>query len=950
MFRSRTVWKTSFVLFAVVFAAGAYVLHIQIGSEPGNTSETAHLDKELYKPSKADRSAYIFNMLKNPATHAIPHAIRNRELAHADQISHNKGLATRKKKTFNWFEAGPFDVGGRTRALAIDRQNNNRLVAGGVSGGLWESVDRGATWRAIEPAAENLSVTYIEQDPRPGESNIWYYASGEFVGNSASDPARDAPYFGGGLYKSTDGGNTWYILPAGHAGDEITFDSPFDFVNRIAINPVTGSLFIAANAAGIYRSGNEGESFGTVPAGHQFPGPVLGGINDHYWSDIAINDEGVALAALSSTGSNSQTDYSPGIYRSTDDGLNWTDITPNSFPRNHGRSIVAFAPSNQEVAYIFTTTLNTVNDQEDVKLYRFNVASGNATDLSNNLTQLSEAGNIDTQGGYNMALAVKPDDQNFVLLGATNIYRSRNGFSSGLVDRLDYWIGGYDAVDDDFGNYENHHPDQHLFIFDPEDPNRVWNANDGGVYMTSNISRQNEVLWFDMNQGYNTTQFYTVALGMQADDPRIAGGAQDNGTPFMRLNDLSNSSRNISVGDGAHLYFGESYAFVGFQNGALLRLQYNDDETPTFAGFSFVQPSAATGQLFISPFAIDPADENIMYYAAGSSLWRNKELDAIRSGQTDNGGVDDGWERLSEIPLMAARNITAMAISEDPDQPHVLYYGASDTRTSNPQAPLIYRLTNAHTGNGDDVVTLQIPGAPNGSYLSGIAVNPENTDELLVTLSNYEIIGLFHSMDGGQRFTAVEGNLEGTDALPGPSLRAATFLNAGNVPMYFVGTSTGLYSTSNLDGSSTVWEPEGEDELGRAVVWDVVSRPSDEVVAVATHGRGLYVGSQDPNFNPTPIPEAYTLSQNYPNPFASITRIPYNLPERSLVSLAVYDLSGRKVIDLVLNEEQETGRHEVVFNASSVASGVYLFQLLTNPLSGSQGASFSKTRKMMVIK
>ena len=321
-------------------------------------------------------------MLRNPATNSIPAAIRSRELRHADRVFQETRQINKQKKAFNWFEVGPFDVGGRTRALAIDIDNFSRLLAGGVSGGLWESLDRGASWNQIDLDAGNLSVTYIAQDPRPGSTNEWYYASGEFSGNSASDASRIAPYYGSGIYKSTDSGNTWFLLPAGQAGDEVNFDSPFDFANRIAISPTTGSLFISSNAVGIFRSNNGGETFGAIPAGQRFPDPVLGGINDHFWSDVAVNQNGVVLATLSSVGSDDNTDFDPGVYVSNDDGINWTDITPTSFPSNHGRSVVAFAPSNPDIAYVFTTSLGVVNEREDVRLHKIDVNNGSSVNLT----------------------------------------------------------------------------------------------------------------------------------------------------------------------------------------------------------------------------------------------------------------------------------------------------------------------------------------------------------------------------------------------------------------------------------------------------------------------------------------------------------------------------------------------------------------------------------------
>ena len=903
------------------------------------------------KASKAARWEYIYPMLRSPISNSIPTAIRYRELEHARQIKQNIAFKSPStSQTFTWFEVGPSDVGGRTRALAMDVTNPDRLLAGGVSGGLWESTNSGASWSPLNLDGGNLSVTYIAQDPRPNNTNIWYYASGEFSGNSASDPGRLAPYYGSGVYKSEDNGITWSLLPSATPNNLNRFDSPFDFVNRIAISPTTGTLYLAANALGIYRSTDGGNNFGPNLDGFSFPGPVLGGVNAHDWSDVAINDEGVVLVTLSSFGFDNDTPTQPGVYVSTDDGISWRNITPSTFPDVHDRSLVAFAPSNPDIAYIFTTTNREINGREDVRLHRINVSTGASTNLSGNLPRLSEAGNINTQSGYNMALAVKPDDENFVILGGTNVYRSRDGFTSSVVDRLDYWIGGYDAVTDRFVNYDTHHPDQHIFLFDPRDPDVLWNGNDGGVYSTNDITVMNEVTWTDRNQGYNVTQFYTVALPAAGQDPRIAGGSQDNGTPFLRLDDLAAGSRNISVGDGSHLYFADAAAYVGFQNGSILKLPYNAEDTPTLGGFSFIQPESATNQLFVTPFVVDPNDEDIMYYPAGNVLWRNNQLSALRGGQTDSEGSDEGWSRMSGLPFPGVRVISTVAVSRQPS--HVLYYGASDTRPSNASTPRLYRVEDANTTSGNNAVSIQIPGVPDGAYMSDIAVNPADANEILVVFSNYDIVGMYHSTNGGNSFTPVEGNLEGSSTtFPGPSIRAATILPLEDETRYFVGTSTGLYSTTNLDGPNTEWVPEAEESLGNAVVWDVTSRTSDDIVAAASHGRGLFVGSQDDSFNPTPNTDDFVLAQNYPNPFATRTTIVYDLPTRSRVTISLFDLSGRKVQDLRVNAEEETGRHFLEFNAASLASGVYIYRLEAIPVSTTTDfGSFSKSRKMMINK
>lgn len=931
----------------VLIGLFAYPLSVDLKKSAPLEEGSSTLKPE--KASKAARSSYIFNTLRSPITNEIPKGVRYRELQHARSV---KNAALQKNQSarsnFTWFEVGPTDVGGRTRALAIDLDNTNRMIAGGVSGGLWESTNSGLSWSPLNLDGGNLSVTYIAQDPRPSNRNIWYYSSGEFSGNSASDPGRVAPYFGSGVYKSLDNGQTWNLLAAASPNNINRFDSPFDFVSRIAISPVTGTLFIAANALGIYRSADGGNDFGPDLDGFSFPGPVLGGVNEHDWSDVAVNEDGVVLAVISSEGSNSQSNP-PGVYISNNDGVTWNNVTPTTFPRDHDRSIVAFAPSNQDIAYIYTSTGVFRNGREDVRLHQINVQTATSTNLSGNIPTLSEAGNIDTQGGYNMALAIKPDDPDFILLGGTNAYRSRNGFSTSVVERTDFWIGGYDAVSDRFVNYENHHPDQHLFLFDPTDPNRLWTATDGGLYVTNDITVQNEVTWSDRNSGYNVTQFYTVALAEQAQDPRIAGGSQDNGTPFMRLDDLVAGSRNISVGDGTHLYFADAAAYVGFQNGSILKLAYNAEDTPVIGGFSFIQPESATNQLFVNPFAVDPNNEDFMYYPSGSVLWRNNSLSSLRGGQTDSEGSDEGWARVLGTPTIGLRVITALTVSNQPA--HILYYGASDTRTMDPAVPSVFRLENAMTSTGTSVESIPLPSTvPGGGYVADIAVNPENADEILVVLSNYDIVGLFHSTNGGSSYTEVEGNLEGNPTSQGPSIRAATILPLGSETQYIVGTSTGLYSTTNLDGSNTLWTPEAESIIGNAVVWDVASRTSDNLVAAATHGRGMYVGSQD-DFIPSTNPDDFVLAPNFPNPFASTTTIIYDLPERSQVSLAVFNLAGRKIEDLLINEEQETGRQFFEFNAASLPSGVYIYRIQITPLGTSQNlGTFTKSRKMMIIK
>lgn len=780
---------------------------------------------------KQARAAFFHRMLRDPATNAIPANIRVRELAHAETLPvATPGMGKNgPAAAFGWKEAGPNNVGGRTRALEVDRTNANVILAGGASGGLWKSTDAGASWQLKTDPARVLGVTTIAQDPRPGQTDVWYAGTGEFLG-SAGDQGGSSTYFGTGLYKSTDRGERWVQVQG--AGSPVRFDSPYDFISRIVVSPKTGSVLLTSNQQGVYRSTDGGATFNRV----------LGGPNDARWSDVAVGTDGHFLAVLSS-GANPTPSRFPGVYRSTDDGQTWVDVTPGTFPDPADRSVVAIAPSNPNVAYVFTWTGEGTGASEVSKVHRLDLAAGTAQDRSDNLPDFGgSVGHLDTQGGYNMVLAVKPDDENFVIYGTTNLWRSRDGFATQADQLTDHWIGGYSTAND-ISLYRNQHPDQQAATFDPSNPNRFWSGHDGGLSFVSDITTTAaEVPWVSKNNGYNVTQFYALGVSKTAGDTRLIGGTQDNGSPYFRFDGTTaTASRDVTTGDGGYAYVGAKYTYGSSQNGSITRLGYTAQGDVDTDAWSEVNPADATGMLFINPFVVDPVNEDVMFYAAGDLLWRNDRLGAIPNFEQR---TTVGWTALDALRAPDGYLLSTLAVSTQPA--HVLYYGAS----SSEDAPLLYRLADARTATSG-AVARALPGAAKGAYLHHIAVNPDDADEILVVLSNYNVVGLFHSTNGGATFTAVEGNLEGTDATPGPSLRSAAILPTNDGTVYAVGTSTGLYTTKRLDGGTTTWLREGATTIGNTVVSAVVGRKSDGRLFAATHGRGIFVGAAAPNAAPT---------------------------------------------------------------------------------------------------
>ena len=112
--------------------------------------------------------------------------------------------------------------------------------------------------------------------------------------------------------------------------------------------------------------------------------------------------------------------------------------------------------------------------------------------------------------------------------------------------------------------------------------------------------------------------------------------------------------------------------------------------------------------------------------------------------------------------------------------------------------------------------------------------------------------------------------------------------------------------------------------------------------------RKHFGGASKENANEL-LPTEYTLYQNYPNPFNPVTTLKYDLPEAGYVSLIIYDILGRKVKELV-NTKQQAGRYEIQFNATNLASGVYIYQLIAANPSTSSGRGFMSSKKMILIK
>ena len=929
--------KIYFPLIALIGLAGFFMFfHSPHGAQklPRFMGDVEAIGSEEDENARAN---YELMLLRDPATGKIPDGIRQKELAFAATLPHmdaNTAQYYNKSTLATWQARGPWNVGGRTRAIGIDVNNESILVAGSCSGGMWRSTDQGQTWVNTNPDNKCQSVSCLTQDTRTGHTNTWYYGSGEAFGASAS--VNGAYYLGNGIYKSTDNGLTWNVLPSTTSANLVGFDLWSDLIWNVVVNTadMVQDVVYAAGYAGIYKSLDGGGTWVLAK------GTSTGAVS--YYTDVAVTKTGIIYATLSSDGSQK------GIYRSTD-GITFTNITPAGFAGAYNRIKIGICPDDERQVYFVGNTpgfgypdTNFQGDVEWNSMWKYNYISGDGTGVGGNWRDLtsnlpSTGGLFDkyqTQGSYDIVIKIKPGDSNTVFLGGTNVYRSTSGFKDNTHTRF---IGGYQegATLPVVNMYANHHPDQHELLFLPSNPNKMISSNDGGIFKTDD-NTASTVAWTSLNNGYLTTMFYSCAIDHATTSDIVIGGAQDNGSWYTNSPNLTTPWVTPRGGDGSYCAIADNLAayYFSIQNGKMMRAQL--DAAGTVTNFARIDPIGGKNYLFINPYIIDPNNNNIMYLAAGKFLWRNDDLSGIPyAGNWDS--ISTNWVKFNDSFPSA---ITAIAVSKTPA--NRVYVGTTSQK--------LYRIDNANTGSPTPTnITSVTPPAnfPPGT-ISCIAVDPGNADNIIVAFSNYNVYSMYHSTNGGSTWEKIAGNLEETASGSGngPSIRWVSIMPVSNGTVYMAGTSTGLYATTQLLGANTYWTQQAKNEIGYSVVDMIDFRSTDGLMVAATHSHGIF-STHITNVNDvlsvkdinavTPVLNL----MNYPNPFSDQTTVAFDLKRKADVSLTLYDELGR-LVRTIANEHMEAGEKKYSISAGNLATGVYYCTLKAD--------AYTETKRIVVAR
>lgn len=754
------------------------------------------------------RARWEYDFLKDPATGRLP---PNAATIPKAVLRANPRAKNAPQRIESIVKRGPGNLGGRTRAVAFDRADTagQTMLAGGVSSGLFRSENRGLDWVKVSAQDEIHSVTALAQDPR--RPHIWYYGTGELSGNSAS--AVGAYYHGDGVWRSEDGGRSWSPI-AGTRGDNPETVDPLDFISTLAVHPVTSDLYISS-PYGIYR----------IRPNQNEPEQVLTAATPGLWAtdmhDVLIRPDGGALYAVINPVNGNQ----KRIYRSISGDLTtWEPIAmPATWPALTGRTVLALDSTNNLLyALVINNHFNDCEsgDAGEIKpeagLFRLDIASGTWTDLTGNLPNTGDCltGYIafSSYGGYNLSLDIDPNNPNRIFLGGINLWVSEDGFRSNTATRN---IGGYNFGADP--QHTGHHPDLHTVTFDPVNPDIIISGSDGGVH-AGNLNTH-PIVWENLNNNYITFQYYHVALSPRAADPRAIGGTQDNGTSAVL-----DGTEHITLfgGDGVSVGLSDYQevdgqeiinAYLGFQNGNIFRVNSLEE--------TYILPEQATGSIFITYFHLDPDNTEHLYYAALNRLFVTNQASTVDQ---------DSWREMTTLSeaVGPSFNIRSMATTRGPYTPESLLFVGTHFGQ-------LFRVTDPANPEGPAAVE-KITLPKQGAMISSIALNPNNHNEALVTLSNYNSPSVYYSNNAAAAtptWTLIEGNIAEL------SFRASAIVNDREGTLYLVGTNAGLWSARTLNGENTQWQRESVALVGSAVVSQLALRPIDNTLLIGTHGNGM---------------------------------------------------------------------------------------------------------------
>jgi len=685
--------------------------------------------------------------------------------------------------------------GGRVTAVSGMPDDEDTFLMGATGGGVWETTDAGETWSPLTDGQLGAgSIGAV--DVAPSDPNVIY------VGTGSACP-RGNVSIGDGVYRSTDGGDTWTHVGLEHAG----------LIGRIVTHPtdpdrvyaaVLGNIFGPNPERGVFRSTDGGETWEKVLFVSDSTGAV----------DLAMNPENPREIYATTW----RAERKPwtlidggregGVYKTTDGGDSWEKLgggLPDGSQGPVGRSGVTVSPADPDRVWALVTAKG-----ERGGVYR-------SDDRGETWTRINGARKLRQRGWYYSHIHADPQDENTVYVLNADAHRSVDGGES-------------------FESIPMPHGDVHDLWIDPEDPDRMVVGNDGGAQVSQNGAET----WTTM-RNQPTAEFYRVEVDDQI-PYRVYGAQQDNSTisiPNWAAGGLAPDQLWYAVGGGesGHIAVHPENPDVVYAGNYIGRIdRYNHETKRTQNVISYPQlgdgvPPKDLKYRFQwnAPIEISPHDPDVLYHAAQYVLRSTDEGRTWEEISPDLTTNNEGQQFLPGGPIqhddtgVEVYN-TVFALTPSPHEEGTLWAGSDDG------------LVHLTRDNGDTWTDVTPDAMPTGGTVNVVEASPHEPGRAYLAVYKYRQADfrpyIFRTDDYGETWTRIA---DGTTGIPEDHFVRVVREDPERPGLLYAGTEFGTYVSF---GDGAHWQSL-QQNLPTTPITDLKVHRSDLVVA--TQGRSFWV-------------------------------------------------------------------------------------------------------------
>jgi len=719
-------------------------------------------------------------------------------------------------KDLKWQFLGPTSISGRVVDVAVaNRKGKTRVIyVASASGGLWKTENEGTTFEPIFEQAASVQGGNVEV--APSDPNILWFGTGEANIFRSSNA-------GVGVYKSVDAGKTWQHmgLPSTHT------------IARIVIHPTNpDTVYLAAGGhewtdnaeRGVYKTTDGGRTWDKV-----LYVDAKTGANDLVMDPT---DPNVLYATTWQRIRNKWNDprtlagyTGSGIHKTTDGGKTWTPINEGlPVPDRRGRIGIDIARSNPNVVYAFVDNYEIAHQAKPgetdsygrpregtikgAEIYRSDNKGQSWKKVSESNAFMESA--AATYGWVFSQIRVDPNNENVVYFQGLMLNQSTDGGKT-------------------FKSLRGPHTDHHALWIDPANSDNLIAGNDGGVVMSYDQGRT----WRQFTSNLPVVTFFNVAFD-NGDPLRVYGSVQDHGS-YRAVVDLGKGRDKIPTQAFEETLGGEgsTHAIDTSDNNTIYASSFYGNldradlskpgRTTGFRAMPFemtnIMPKVGEGEpslrgQWMAPTIVSPHDPKVVYHGLQyvyRSMYKGDTWERISPDLTGNDP-----KLFGDIPYQ-----TIFALAESPMRFGLLYAGTDDGRLH-------------VTRDGGKTWTELTANLPQKKWISRVVPSAFDEGTVYVTQNGKRddefAAYIYKSTDFGKTFKSIAGNIP---CGPVNVIRE----DPSNAKLLYVGTDMGVYVTT--DGGAT-WSVLGGN-LPQVFVLDLAIQPRDRMIAIATHGRGIWL-------------------------------------------------------------------------------------------------------------